>query len=574
MKNERKKHFAIYARKSKFTSKGESIENQINYCKNTLKLKFNITDDDITIYFDEGFTGYNTNRPKLKQLMDDVKENKIQCIIVYKLDRISRNVGDFCNLKNELISHNTDFISATENFDTSTPMGVAMLMMSSVFAQLERDTIAERIRDNMYELAKTGRWLGGNTPQGYKSTKIDNITLDGKKKSLYKLDIVYEEAKIIKLLWSKMLELKGLSKLESYLINNGIKTRNGKNFSRFSLVTIFTNPVYVIADEKIELFFKEKGASIYNKNNSDDVDNMNVISKKYDKKSGLIAYNKRLEIRGKATKNRDIKDWIIAVGKHEGLISSDDFIKVWNLITNSKDKRLRYPQENTSVLSGIIRCKYCGSYMRPRVRNSYTSTGERNFSYLCELKDKSRKQLCQCKNINGIEADKLVVEKLKELTTPNSEFINKLKSIASGKEKGTSQKQIELQTLNNNLTKNKFKIENLIDKLAIVDNEIINDIGIQIKELKNQNREIEKRIEELNAEVSNELTQQEIAKIALDTINTYMNSFDTLDIIDKRLMIKMLVSSVESDGENLYINLIGSSLAAKKPLCESSRSNA
>ena len=136
MKNERKKHFAIYARKSKFTSKGESIENQINYCKNTLKLKFNITDDDITIYFDEGFTGYNTNRPKLKQLMDDVKENKIQCIIVYKLDRISRNVGDFCNLKNELISHNTDFISATENFDTSTPMGVAMIMMSSVFAQL------------------------------------------------------------------------------------------------------------------------------------------------------------------------------------------------------------------------------------------------------------------------------------------------------------------------------------------------------------------------------------------------------------------------------------------------------
>lgn len=191
---------------------------------------------------------------------------------------------------------------------------------------------------------------------------------------------------------------------------------------------------------------------------------MKVISKKYDKKSGLIAYNKRLEIRGKATKNRDIKDWIIAVGKHEGLISSDDFIKVWNLITNSKDKRLRYPQENTSVLSGIIRCKYCGSYMRPRVRNSYTSTGERNFSYLCELKDKSRKQLCQCKNINGIEADKLVVEKLKELTTPNSEFINKLKSIASGKEKGTSQKQIELQTLNNNLTKNKlfYIIENFM----------------------------------------------------------------------------------------------------------------
>ena len=146
-------------------------------------------------------------------MMDDIRNKKIKLVIVYRLDRISRNVSDFCNLKDEFSKYDVDFISVTENFDTSTPMGVAMLMISSVFAQLERDTIAERIRDNMYELAKIGRWLGGTTPLGYRSQKIENITLDGKKRSLYKLDQIPEDTEKVKLIWNKMSELKGTGKL-------------------------------------------------------------------------------------------------------------------------------------------------------------------------------------------------------------------------------------------------------------------------------------------------------------------------------------------------------------------------
>jgi site-specific DNA recombinase len=196
-------------------------------------------------------------------MMEDIRNKKIKLVIVYRLDRISRNVSDFCGLKDEFSKYNVDFISVTENFDTSTPMGVAMLMISSVFAQLERDTIAERIRDNMYELAKTGRWLGGTTPLGYKSQKLENISLDGKKRSLYKLDQIPEDSEKVKLIWNKMSELKGTGKLETYLINNGIKTRNGVDFSRFALVNIFQNPVYVIADKKIKEFFESLGATVY-----------------------------------------------------------------------------------------------------------------------------------------------------------------------------------------------------------------------------------------------------------------------------------------------------------------------
>lgn len=538
--------YAIYSRKSKFTGKGESIENQIELCKNQLINKYNIKEENIKIYQDEGFTGYNTNRPQFQEMIKDIRNKKIKCVIVYRLDRISRNVTDFCNLKNEFIKYNTDFISVTENFDTSTPMGRAMLMISSVFAQLERDTIAERIRDNMYELAKTGRWLGGNTPLGYKSEKVETLSVDGKRKNLYKLDIVLEEAEIIKLIWNKMCELKSLSKLEVYLLQKGIKTRNGNNFTRFSLITILKNPVYVVADNKIKDFFEKMNVTIY----ETDIEKCNGIN-------GLLAYNKREELMGKTKSYKDITEWIIAVGKHQGIIPSQQFIKVWNLIVNNKDKRCRVPRQNTSILSGIIRCKHCGNYMRPRLRNTVTIDNKRNFSYLCVLKEKSRKRLCKCKNINGIETDMIVIEKISELKLPTYMLINKIKLLINNKEKKTDKRINELQTLNTILSRNKRKVESLIDKMAIIDGELIADITAQIKSIKSKNLEIEKRIIELSKETEKEIDKDEVTVLALNIINKYMSSFDSLNIVDKRLMIKSLVNTIESDGENIYINYMG-----------------
>lgn len=538
--------YAIYSRKSKFTGKGESIENQIELCRNQLINKYNIKEENIKIYQDEGFTGYNTNRPQFQEMIKDIRNKKIKCVIVYRLDRISRNVTDFCNLKNEFIKYNTDFISVTENFDTSTPMGRAMLMISSVFAQLERDTIAERIRDNMYELAKTGRWLGGNTPLGYKSEKVETLSVDGKRKNLYKLDIVFEEAEIIKLIWNKMCELKSLSKLEVYLLQKGIKTRNGNNFTRFSLITILKNPVYVVADNKIKDFFEKMNVTIY----ETDIEKCNGIN-------GLLAYNKREELMGKTKSYKDITEWIIAVGKHQGIIPSQQFIKVWNLIVNNKDKRCRVPRQNTSILSGIIRCKHCGNYMRPRLRNTVTIDNKRNFSYLCVLKEKSRKRLCKCKNINGIETDMIVIEKISELKLPTNMLINKIKLLINNKEKKSDKRINELQTLNTILSRNKRKVEALIDKMAIIDGELIADITAQIKSIKSKNLEIEKRIIELSKETEKEIDKDEVTVLALNIINKYMSSFDSLNIVDKRLMIKSLVNTIESDGENIYINYMG-----------------
>ena len=118
-----------------------------------------------------------------------------------------------------------DFISIKEQFDTSSPMGRAMMYISSVFSQLERETIAERIRDNMHELSKTGRWLGGNTPTGYESESVSYVTIDGKSKKACKLKILPEEIGIVKLIYDKFLETGSLTKMETYLFRMAIQQR-------------------------------------------------------------------------------------------------------------------------------------------------------------------------------------------------------------------------------------------------------------------------------------------------------------------------------------------------------------
>lgn len=160
MKN--KIRIAIYSRKSKYTDKGDSVGNQIDIARKYIEEHYPSSKYDVEVvtFEDDGFSGGSIDRPKFKEFI--IKENKkpFDVLICYRLDRISRNIADFSGLMNHITKLGTSFISIKEQFDTRTPMGRAMMYIASVFAQLEREVIAERIKDNMIELAKTGRWLG------------------------------------------------------------------------------------------------------------------------------------------------------------------------------------------------------------------------------------------------------------------------------------------------------------------------------------------------------------------------------------------------------------------------------
>ncbi len=439
----------IYARKSKFTGKGESIDNQIKICKEYVrthlvqdKKKENI---QIEVYKDEGISGKDIeSRPEMLRLVSDVEKGKIQVVVCYRLDRISRSVKDFSGLLTKLEDYGTGFISVNESFDTRTPMGRAMMYIASVFAQLERETIAERIADNMYALAKTGRWLGGMTPLGFDSVKVESIDEAGRKISRYQLEAKREEAEIVKLIYYKYLELGSLTKLETYLMNNNYHTRSKKLYGRYTLKAILTNPVYCVADEDIYNYLLENGFGIYTEH---------VM---FDGSRGLIAYNK-FNCKPKEQRINNAKDWIIAVGGHEGIINSETWIKVQKRISSNSEKGYRYPKTIGALLSGIVRCGNCGSFMRPKGGRK-TTNGEKRYYYQCECKEKSRGNLCQMPNISGNTLDRLVIKEIlnlkEEIVTEytyiqeaiqameNTSYIKEEKNIIL-KQIGDCEKQIE-----------------------------------------------------------------------------------------------------------------------------------
>ena len=119
---------AIYSRKSKFTGKGESIGNQIDLCREYIRLHSGEEAASAALIFeDEGFSGGNLNRPAFQQMLSAARSHELSSIVVYRLDRISRNISDFSTLIEELSRLGVAFISIREQFDTGTPMGRAMM---------------------------------------------------------------------------------------------------------------------------------------------------------------------------------------------------------------------------------------------------------------------------------------------------------------------------------------------------------------------------------------------------------------------------------------------------------------
>lgn len=540
---------AIYSRKSKFTGKGESIGNQIELCKQNIHLSYpDISDEDILIFEDEGFSGGNTNRPQFQEMLKLCRQKQIRCIVCYRLDRISRNVSDYSALIEELNRLDVSFISINEKFDTSTSMGRAMMYIASVFAQLERETIAERIRDNMLELAKDGRWLGGNPPTGYKSVEtVGSVTVDGKKRKARKLELIPEESEIVRLIYAKFLEYRSLTKTETYLIQNNYLTKTGKNFSRFAIKNILTNPVYLIADEKAWNYFDIKDVDIF----SDQSD--------FNGKYGIMAYNKTSQQVGRANEIRDMKDWIIAVGKHEGIINGHDWVEVQKLLEQNKSKSYRKSKSNVALLSGLLFCGDCGSYMRPKLSQRKNKDGELIYDYLCELKEKSKSQKCNMKRPNGNELDKIVCEEIKKLSEDKSSFLSMLKKEQKSLNINDASYQEKLKSLRKSKSDNEAKIKSLVLSLTQSENTPAHDYILQeINALDEKTKSLQAQIREYEDLAKTGIMSDSEFEGLADMMLSFADSFDSMPVEQKRSAIRAFIRKIVWDGENIHIYFFGS----------------
>src|ERR1700755_2185264 len=189
-------------------------------------------------YDDGGYSGGSTDRPNLQRLLDDVKAGKIDVIVVYKVDRLTRSLADFAKLVELFDAHSVSFVSVTQQFNTTTSMGRLTLNVLLSFAQFEREGTSERIRDKIAASKRKGLWVGGPLPLGYEMK-------DGK------IAVVENEAERVRLIYRRYLELSGVNALVRDLKDKDIRTkirlratgstRGGILFERGSLFYLLRN---------------------------------------------------------------------------------------------------------------------------------------------------------------------------------------------------------------------------------------------------------------------------------------------------------------------------------------------
>lgn len=309
---EKKRHLvcAIYTRKStsegleqEFTSLDNQRESAENYIKSQQHEGWSICKE---LYDDGGFTGANIERPALQRMLAHIKEGRINCVVVYKVDRLSRSLLDFSQLLEFFDKNNVVFVSVTQQFNTNTSMGRLTLNILLSFAQFEREIISERTKDKMGAARRRGQWLGGRTPYGY-----------NKDEKTGKLTILPTEADIVKQIFELYLLGNSTRDVANIINNTGLKTRQ----------------------------FTAKSGQVFG-NRLFTTNRICYILKNY-------TYLGKVEFEGK-----------IYSGQQPAIIDEASFIKAQRLMAqHTTDRKQTAHLDFTGLLSGIIKCKACGTAM-------------------------------------------------------------------------------------------------------------------------------------------------------------------------------------------------------------------
>lgn len=503
---------AIYSRKSKETDTGESIKNQIKMCENYFLRQYE--DCKFEIFQDEGFSGGNTDRPAFKRMMNLAKHKQFDIIAAYKIDRISRNTLDFLTMFEELKANDITLVSVTEGFDPSTPAGKMMMSMISSMAEMERENIRQRVKDNMLELAKIGRWSGGTTPTGYKSVTLVN---DGKK-STY-LELIEAEKPKLEFIYKRAAE--GYT---TFQISKDI------GLSPKTVHNIIINPVNLSATEKSSEYLKSIGYNVLGELNG----------------YGFMPYNRRPRKNGK--KLWKATDMLVSTGKHLTPISDDTWITA-NINISNRGQEAKPRISPSSFLSHMVNCKCKGGmFIQPGRLNKY---GERIFYFRCSSK-KNKTNECDAKFLRVDDVEKNVLTTLKNISLDKkklNEFINNNTKLIDYSKLINAKKKL--------ITNKNKDIEILTEKLILIEGPAIKIISTKINAISNEIDNINTEL--LTLERANILQSRNsinIDKLYNDILNL-LDIFDTLPIEDKQIAIKQVIKGIDWDGENeISINIL------------------
>ena len=531
---------AIYARKSKDTEKGESIENQISRCISLCDLR----GWGYVVFQDYDFSAKDTDRPDFEKMMKQIHKGEFLYLVCYKLDRVSRSVNDFANLIEGLDDLGVSFVSIKENFDTTTPMGRAMMYITAVFAQLERETIAERVRDNMIDRAKLGKWNGGPVPYGF-DVERDTIEYKDRAKKVSKLVINKEEANIVKEFYEWYLSPGGSVRSVVEKANElGYKTKKGSYWSHNQVSRILQNPLYCVADIDAYNYFK---------NNTE----VNIVDDKdeFDGTHGLMFYNRRKPHK-KTTRERDESEWILAIGEHEGIIPGETFARVQYKLSKNKNKAPRSGQSERSPLAGLVRCGRCGAAMSVFSSPKDSSNKQKGYYHYfrCITREQKSKILCDNSNVRADILEDLILSHIIGLVNNK----NSLQAILEATNNDIEDRRVPLIAKRNKLQSELDSIEteinNLVDALS---KNILPELIIKrkYKELENKKIEIRKELEKVNFELNSNYNESYDLDNIIKHIENFKYTYEYLDLEEKKKLLRSIIKEIIVDKNKVKLVL-------------------
>lgn len=317
-------------------------------------IKYALGIDEYEIFEDAGYSAKNTDRPAFQRMMSRIRSGEFSHLVVWKIDRISRNLIDFATMYEELKRLGVTFVSKNEQFDTSSAMGEAMLKIILVFAELERKMTSERVSAVMVSRANEGKYNGGRMPIGYNYDKTTKT-----------ISVNEREAQIVRLIYDKYDELHSIVQVVKYLNSQGVKTKRGYDFSATGVHKVLTNKFYV-------------GDLVYNKHD--------------ERSSG-----------NSSTQNvRDESEWIVIEDHHPAIIERWRQERTRDALASRNFANVSYKtyqRKNVHIFAGLLQCGMCGKDMTDTV-DRQRADGYRPSIYLCDSRRKTK--LCTNKYISDV----------------------------------------------------------------------------------------------------------------------------------------------------------------------------
>ena len=357
---------AIYTRVStdeQARSEYSSLDRQREICASYIDIQKEKDWRLSGVYEDGGYSGKDLHRPGIQELVQDIKDDKIDVMVTYKIDRISRSLKDFYDFWEVLKAHNVTFVSATQHFDTSDSTGMLMLNILLSFAQFERELTRERTLSKMAGRAQRGLWNGGNIPIGFDYSR-----------DLQLLRPAEDEAKVVRFIFSRLIETHSPSTVANEANALGFRSKRrlvtrrtgsqvevgGKRLDEDSIKAIVRNPLY----------------------------------------KGFIRY-----------------DGALFPGTHECIIEPETWEEANKAIGNGREgAELRYKDDHIHLLKGLVRCGPCGLAMTPYPSGKKSSNGTPYLYYTCtSVVQDGTHSACPVRALPAREFEGLIRQVLAEL---------------------------------------------------------------------------------------------------------------------------------------------------------------